>query len=391
MHIRPLRPADAEQAFQLRVQAFSSLTHATYDPDEIYIPDEHRLVAVDRDRVIGHAGVWPVAQTIGGRAVPMGGIGALTVAHDQRGAGVGSRLIAAVLDHAASAGLPISSLYPSTPVPYRRWGWEFAGEHIRRQLPTRALLDVPPPTAPVALRPYEPADLPALVALFDARASRESGGFVGGRRWLARALQIDPDEPELQLVATRDDRAVGLAIIAKRDAEDSTYALDIVHLCGVDRDAERALLRSIAHHHPVGATTTLRSAPADPLLFELGTLMRPARGSQQFMTRLVDVPAAFAARGWPRLRAAVSLEIVDTRRPANGGRHVLEVRDGEAAMSPGGAGEVAIDVGALAALYTGFATAGGLAAAGRLTADAGVLATLDAVFGAPMPFMRVTY
>jgi hypothetical protein len=50
VEIRPLRPADAEQAFQLRVNAFSPSTRGDYDADEIYAPDEHRLVAVDRGR-----------------------------------------------------------------------------------------------------------------------------------------------------------------------------------------------------------------------------------------------------------------------------------------------------------------------------------------------------
>lgn len=391
MHIRPLRPADAEQAFQLRVNAFSDLTYAPYDADEIYAPDDHRLVAVDGDRVIGHLAVWPVAQAFMGHAVAMGAVSGVAVAHDQRGRGVGSRMLVAALDLMAEAGLPISTLYPSTPVPYHRWGWEFAGEHVRRELATRALLAIAAPVDPVMLRPYAPADLDALVAIRDRLARAEAGALIGGRRWLARALQADPDEPDIAVVAVRDQRPVGLLLAAKTGSDTSAYGLHVRELFGLDRDVEHALLRSVGHHHTVAGTTVLRSRPADPLLFELDSLTRPAHGSQHFMTRLVDVPGAIAARGWPPVSATVELDITDERRPVNSGRFVLEVHDGSAALTRGGAGRAAIDVGALASLYTGFATPSGLERAGRLHAGTDDVAALTTAFTAPAPSMRDTY
>jgi GNAT superfamily N-acetyltransferase len=115
MQIRPLRPQDAEQAFALRVAAFSTAAHVEYDGSEIYIPDEHRLVAVDGNRVVGHLGIWPFHQAFMGCLVPMGGVAGVVVAHDRRGSGVASKLLAAGLEHMRDAGLAISSLYPSTP------------------------------------------------------------------------------------------------------------------------------------------------------------------------------------------------------------------------------------------------------------------------------------
>jgi predicted acetyltransferase len=391
VQIRPMRPGDAEQAFALRVHAFSAATHVTYDADEIYIPDEHRLVAVDGDRVVGHLGAWPFHQAFLGHAVPMGGLGAVAVAHDQRGTGIGSRLLSAGLDHMADAGMVISTLYPSTPVPYRRWGWEFAGEHVRRRVPTRALLEMPPPATQVRLRPYEPGDLTALATLQDEVAVGEPGGLLGGHRWLARALQVDPDDPELTVVAVRDDRPTGLLLAAKTPPDGGIYGLHVLRLFGVDRDVERALLRSVGHHHTVAGTTVLRSRPADPLLFELDSLTHPDTGSEHFMTRLVDAPRAIAARGWPPASVTVELEITDDRRPANDGRFVLEVHERAAALTRGGAGRAALDVRALASLYTGFTTADGLVRAGRLRAAAEDVAALNEAFMAPAPFMRDTY
>jgi predicted acetyltransferase len=374
------------------VAAFSSAARVDYDDAEVYVPDEHRLVAVDDGRVIGHLGVWPFRQAFMGRAVPMGGVAAVAVADDRRGTGVGSRLLAAGLDHMDHAAMAISSLYPSTPTPYRRWGWEFAGMFIRRRIATRELLDVPAPADGVALRPYAPADLEAVVAVHDALTLTEPGGLVTGEPWLRRALQPDPDEPEIAIVATRDDRPAGLVLAAKTPPDDdhSSFGLRVRRLFGTDRDVERALWRFIGHHHPVAAMTTFVSRPADPLLFDLphGMYVRgPA--SEHFMTRLVDAPAAIAARGWTAVSATVELEIVDDRRPTNSGRFVLEVDDRAAALTRGGTGRVTVEIGALSSLYTGFVTAAQLQRAGGLVgATDGDIAALTDAFGAPTPFTR---
>ncbi|HSK98089.1 MAG TPA: GNAT family N-acetyltransferase [Euzebyales bacterium] len=389
--IRPLRPEDTEQVFHLRVAAFSGEARVDYDPDEIYIPDEHRLVAVDGARVVGHLGVWPFGQAFGGRAVPAGGVAAVVVADDRRGTGVGSRLLAAGLEHMGRVGMAISTLYPSTPAPYRRWGWEVAGVNVRRRVATRDLLDIPAPSGQLALRPYTPADLAAVVAVHDALALAEHGGLVAGERWLRRALEPDPDEPDITIVATREDQPVGLVQAAKTPPEDdhSSFGLRVRRLFGVDRDVERALWRFIGHHHPIAAMTSFRSRPAEPLLFELPYGMHlPAPASEHFMTRLVDVPAAIAARGWPAVSVTVELDIVDQRRPAASGRHVLEVTDGAGVMKPGGAGGIAVDIGAFSSLYTGFATAAQLAHAGRLAGASGDdIAALTEIFAAPLPYL----
>ena len=396
MLIRQLQPQDAEQAFRLRVAAFAGGA-AAYDPDEIYLPDAHRLVAVDGGRVVGHLGVWPFRQAFLGHAVPMGGVGAVAVAADRRGGGIGSRLLAAALDHMGSAGMAISTLYASTPLPYRRWGWEYAGAHIRRRVATRDLLDLPAPRHAVDLRPHTPADLGALADVQDALALTEPGGLVSGERWLARALQTDPDEATIAAVATRGGSPVGLAL-ARKTATDhaddhSSFGLEMLRLFGVDRDVERALWRFVGHHHPVAATTLFRSRPAEPLLLELphGLHLR-GLADEHFMTRLVDAPAAIAARGWPGLSASVELEVIDDRRPANSGRFVLEIDDRRGALSRGGAGRVAVDIGALSSLYTGFVRATDLARAGRLPGASGRdLTALDDAFTAPAPFLRAYF
>jgi hypothetical protein len=121
---------------------------------------------------------------------------------------------------------------------------------------------------------------------------------------------------------------------------------------------------------------------------------------QSWMLRLLDAPAAIAARGFPATDLTVPLQITDDLRAANSGRWELTVRAGTGRLSryrtsqvpasadpPSPAGP-ALDLGprGLAALYAGTPVAtlrrAGLAAGGSPAADA----ALDGAFAAT-PFM----
>jgi len=396
--VRPFEPDDEQAALDLRVAAFSSAMHVDITDVEVddYVPADHRVVADDDDgRVVGHLAVWPFAQQFGGRGVPMGGVGGVAVAIDQRGRGIGSQLLAAGLDLMADRGLVLSTLYPSIPLPYRRWGWEVAGMHVRRRVALRDLLALPAPPDDVVLRPWTDDDLPAVVAVHNAVTATEAGGLVATERWLRRAFRPDPDDPEIVVVATRDGEVVGASLAGKVASTTPRMGFDlqVLRLFGRDHDVERALWHNLASHHSVAEWATIHSQPADGLLFSLPRgLPAPDPASTVWMSRLVDAPAAVAARGWPPLDATVPLAIEDPRRAANAGPHVLEVAGGHARLSPGGSGRVAVDIGALSSMYTGFATPRAMVRAGRLRgADEDDLASLSLLFAAPTPFLRDSF
>jgi predicted acetyltransferase len=109
-----------------------------------------------------------------------------------------------------------------------------------------------------------------------------------------------------------------------------------------------------------------------------------------WMLRVVDAPAAIAARGFPAaVSLAVPLVINDHARPANSGPWQLTVSDGTGILIPNARGilpaaGLALTLGArgLAALYAGTPVAAlrlaGLASGGLAEADA----ALDAAFAA---------
>jgi hypothetical protein len=159
-----------------------------------------------------------------------------------------------------------------------------------------------------------------------------------------------------------------------------------------------------ASNSTVAGTVRAQVGPSDPLWWMLREQDADIAERESWMLRLLDAPAAIAARGFPATDLAVPLQITDDLRPANSGRWDLTVRAGEGRLSryrtvapsrsPAGsshAGRAPLALGArgLAALYAGTPVAT-LGRAGTLSlADGGSQdadAALDGAFAAT-PFM----
>lgn len=392
LEVSALRPDEAEAAYQLRVRTFTADQAGTFDPGSPYVPDDRRLAARVDGRLVGQLGVWPFRQVFGGREVPMGGVGGVAIAADQRGRGAGSALLAAALELMRERGDVISSLYPATVAPYRAWGWALAGTHDVRRVDTRTLTTVPAPRTDVVVRPGTEDDLPACRELARRVAATEPGGLVAPDRWYARRLEVGPEESDGDGldVAVRDGDVVGFASWGREDRGGFGWHLDVNLVVGLDADVDRALWRQLGSWWSVAPTAGLVSWPTDPLVVDLPELDTTVGLQEYWMTRLVDLPGAIAARGFPPdLDVSVPLHVHDRRLSDNDGAFVLEVQDGNGAATPGGAGRVTVDVHDLAAMYTGFTSARVLARRGGLqgatTEDVDALAS---TFDAPTPWMR---
>jgi predicted acetyltransferase len=125
-------------------------------------------------------------------------------------------------------------------------------------------------------------------------------------------------------------------------------------------------------------------------LGERGT--RPHGEGWCWMTRLVDAPGAIAARGYDEsVSAEVRLDLTDPGATWNAGRWTLHVRDGKGTLEParGNGGAVALGVGQLAALYTGWSSPAQLSRRGLLTsATEADIAALTRIFRGPSPWCQ---
>jgi predicted acetyltransferase len=333
-----------------------------------------------------------------GRPVPCGGVASVKVAPEYRGGGIGRALMTGLLDLTARRGYPVSVLYPATTPIYRSLGWELAGAKYQFTVPARSLRALlrPDPDAAVTDAPASPAspvrrvtpdDAATMIAVI-ARAhqdARDAGAITWdegpARQWLSR--------PDLHAYLARADEAEGFA--AYRWANGDTSELFVERVHAATPGALRALWSVIASNASVTRTVRGWTAPSDPFWWLTQERDATITRRSMWMLRVVDAPAAIAARGFPpAVSASVALEISDQARPANTGSWQLTVANGKGILSPNGRvpSPAPLTLGArgVAALYAGIPVAtlrlAGLAAGGTPDADA----TLDAAFAAT-PYM----
>jgi len=427
LEIRPLTPDDDPEAqLDLAERAFG-----TIPADQ----REHRLRSLPEHMASGRnlgafAGGRPAAsatfhdmrQWWHGRQVPMAGVAGVMVAPEHRGRGVGRHLMTALLGEIAARGYPLSALFPATMSLYRSLGWELAGARDTAVIPARSLLRLtspdpsarpdlagrPDPAAPsggvtsgpaVDLRRVGPADAAAVIAALGQahRAARDCGPITRDTAMVADWL------------ADRDLYAylAGDGFLAYRWQH---HDLFVACAEAVSGETVRAFWTHVGSHASIADKIYARTGPASAYWWLTAERDADIAHRSRWMLRVVDAPAAIAARGFPEaVSVHVVLHIDDRTRPANSGLWDLAVAGGTGTLSPlealnpdalampsnpisstslAGPASTAVTLGArgLAALYAGTPVGvlrqAGLAAGGTPAEDA----ALDAAFAAT-PFM----
>jgi predicted acetyltransferase len=352
------------------------------------IAERRCLGAFIGDRLAGGAMFYDMRQWWCGRPVPMAGVSSVRVAPEDRGRGIGRLLMTALLDEIAAHGYSLSVLYPATMPLYRSLGWELAGSRYTAVIPARSLFGLKPPDpAPTrsglpAIRRAGPDDVEAVLAVMGRvhEVARDSGPItrdaVTVRGWLA--------DPEMYAYLCDDGFLVyrwhhGNSELVVEGAE------------AVSAATVRAFWSQLGAHASIAEKVYARVGPADAFWWLTRERDADMEHRSMWMLRVVDAPAAIAARGFPAgVSLTVPLLIADHARPANSGRWDLTVAAGKGSLTPAGAAPlaepVALGARGLAALYAGTPAVtlrqAGLASGGCPEDDA----ALDAAFAAS-PYM----
>jgi len=365
-------------------------------------------------RPVGAAVVHDMRQYWHGQAVPCAGVASVKVAPEERGAGIGRRLMTSLLALIAERGYPVSALYPATMPLYRSLGWELAGGHYQAVVPARSLHALLAPDAHAmapgdaegtegtegsGVRRAGAGDVMAVTDIIGRchQTARDSGPLTrdldSGAHWL------DRDDMYFYL---SDD---GFAAYGWHGGHEELF-VQRVH--ALSPAALRSLWSVIGSHSSVAHTVRLVTGPADPFWWLLREHDATITDRSMWMLRLVDAPAAIEQRGFPAgVSLTAPLVIKDPARPANSGRWELSVGSGKGSLIPndpgvlptaaphadtgqpsagGTRGPLTLGARGLAALYAGTPLAtlrlAGLAAGGSPDADS----ALDAAFAAT-PYM----
>jgi predicted acetyltransferase len=394
VEIRPLTPDDDMDAqVDLGQRAFGVMSPAQRESWLYSASQRVRqgtfLGAFIGNQPVGAAACHDMRQWWYGRAVPMAGVASVKVAPEHRGKGIGRRLMTAMLELIADRGYPVSALYPATMPLYRSLGWELAGGKYQAVVPARSLRSLLAPDAAAGapddgagaeVRRAGPDDAAAMNAIIGRahEAARDCGPLTwdlpAAARWLAR--------DDMYAYMTGDGFAA-----YRWDGGHGDLFVERVH--ATSAASVRALWSVIASHASIAENVRALTGPADPFWWLTHERDATIRKRSMWMLRVVDAPAAIAARGFPAgVSVSVPLVINDPTRPANNGRWQLTVSDGKGALIPNGVGilpgaqPLTLGARGLAALYAGTPVPvlrlAGLAARGSPETDA----ALDAAFAA---------
>jgi predicted acetyltransferase len=327
----------------------------------------------------------------GGRPVPAGQVSGLSVGAEHRGRGVATDLLRAYLAEVRERGAAISTLFPATVQLYRRAGYEYAGTWTLYEAAARHL----PVGWPDGYRAMPvPADDPAPLQERFAPVARGRNGQVDrDADWWRHFLLADRGSglPQVFLVDGPDgpDGWAILAVGTDVSGSDVRTSVQVVDWGAASEAGWRSLLTLAGGFSSLEAKAVWKGPDPEPLALLLREQdVRQVR-QDRWMARVVDVPGAFAARGYPSgLRGRITIGVSDDVCPWVDGTWTIEVDGGEGkAVRVGDDVEPHTNAAGLAALFAGYHDPRDLAALGVVRglgqAD---IEFLQAVHAGPKPW-----
>ncbi|MEI7607409.1 MAG: GNAT family N-acetyltransferase [Rhodospirillaceae bacterium] len=388
----PLAAADADAWVALLQRGFG-LSAARIAHIRAGLGDGEIRVARRDDALAATAALMPMAQWFGGRPVPAVGLVAVTVDVSERRRGIAAALLRDMLEEARGRGLAFALLHAATLPLYQRLGFARAGACVDYQLDvprTLAPLADPKRREPLRLTPWRGRD-PAPLAALRARQGRFCNGLLVRPPLLwADVLSPAGDDPPEVLLIEGDDGPAGYLAHHPPAGE----RLRIVDLCLLGGGAARQVLGWLAGHAGRVQTALWPGGPADPLLHLAPEVDVDIDDWDLWLGRVVDVPAALAARGYPPgCPTRLDLAVEDTTLTANHGCWRLEVgEDGRAVVARAATPSPAIPalrltVTALAPLFTSHLGASSLQAMGLIEGNPAAIGLADRLFAGPAPWL----
>ena len=312
--VRPALEADLEELAEIHACAYPEpggidhharrLTHSAFGGLECV------RVAERNGKIAGHASLYPLEVWLGGRRVPVGGIGSIAVAPEARRQGVAGALLDALHAEIAARGGAFALLYPFQQRFYGRHGYAAVSPLLRLTVAIDAI-GLPPAVGQTddgftTVR-VEGSRVHEARALYEAVGERTSGRVVRSEsRWMKLFAR---EHRHWMGVVSRAGRLEGFLSFSYDDRSDRREQVLVVYeLTAGDMAATRALLGACANQRDQIADVVLTIPYGDPLVLAfvdapgsrvdpddadvLGTL---ATGP---MVRIVDLVRALTARGY---------------------------------------------------------------------------------------------
>ncbi len=393
--LRPVESAELPAFVRTASIGFQeSPTWLTEHPNWGALELDRTLAGFDGDELVATSRNYSLELTVPGPVVlPAAGVSAVTVRPTHRRRGVLRAMIRRLLDEAVARDETVAMLTASEASIYERFGFGITTRTMTVELDRRDV-EFARPRPDGRLRILEPDDAAKLEPEVFARVHRAYPGAVSrpdawwsDEQWERR--YGERYDVAYETTAGRVDGYVCYGIRARFD-NGSANLLTVRDLVAATPTAAHALWRYLCEvdlvrtiHHP--------AAPLDLILPWLLTSNRAVRVkgvADEVWTRLLDVPAALAARRYAT-DGRLGLAVHDPFRPggAADGPVTLDGGPDGATARRGGDADLACGISALSAAWLGGVRWTTLAAAGLVDENRpGAIARADAMFASdPLP------
>jgi predicted acetyltransferase len=378
-----LQPDEAQQIIRIEAQCFVS----SLDRGQVYfdrIGRENFRAVRQGATVVGSLALIPMGQWWGGKRVPMTGIAAVGVLPEHRGTGVAITLMQQMLRELFDQGMPLSVLYPATQRLYRKAGYEQAG--TRNSWSVR-MAEIQITDRSLPIHPIEPIEAEAFRAFQQHYAQRTNGNLDRSPILWQEILETSGSEPLYAYQIGMPEQLEGYVIFQQHRSAGETI-LQVRDWAILSATAGRTLWTFLADHRSMIDKVRWRGALLDPLTLLLPEQSPEMKDSDRWLMRIVNVRSALEKRGYPiGVAAELHLDIQDDLLPANTGKFVLTVSQGQGQVTQGGRGEMKLSIRGLSPLYSGLFTPQQLQAIGFLEASESALDAATQIFAGPSPWL----
>jgi predicted acetyltransferase len=390
LSVRRLEANDAEAARRLGAEAFGEPSSPPTSPATIDEPGMVWYGAFEDDLLVARMADREYDAYFGGVPVPICGVAGVTVAAEYRGQGILTPLFAALLRNAKQRGALISSLFPSAPRIYRRFGYEMITEYVRVEIPSHVLAAVPRPTT-IRTRRATTADFDAIRALYDTWAIEQNGPLSRrGVSFPANAEDFIATFTGVTVAVDAEDTICGYVSWRRGPGVGEGASITISDLLATNADGYRALLSVIGSFASVTASITIDTSGDD-----LARLFLPAAEwkvieSFPYMLAILDVAESLARRRYPpSMAVTLRFRVQGHFLTENDCGFQLSVNEGRGVCSNADHADRTFTPQGLALLYAGAQSCANLRLAGHL--DGGDLSQdldWDALFGGRQRHIR---
>lgn len=322
----------------------------------------------------------------GGHVVPTLGVASVAVQAESRGTGLLSPLFHAGFERARQQRQPISTLFPTAPGIYRRFGYEVVGGLEQRLLTVADLAKVRAPEG-ASLRRATADDLDAVRELYAAWAADKFGPLTRtGPAQPIWSTDYLAGTATVTLAVDRDGQVVGCVRWTRGTGYDPTSSvIEVEDFIARTEDAARALWRLLASFGSVSGRVEVELPGTDEALTLLPVGPPPPSKELPYMLALLDIPAALSARrGVPGLSARLPFRVTGGFAEDVDGSYLLRAENDELRCSSAVSGDGPIfHARGLAALYGGAQRCAGLRSIGLLNGPDDHDPVWDALFNVP--------